>query len=401
MRIALLLAVLCPSAFAADLADLAIVGAKIFPAPDAAPLANATILIHDGKIAAVGPNVAVPKGANKLTCADCFVFAGFWNSHVHFTEPKWAAAATESAPVLTRELQEMLTHSGFTTVVDLASDIRSTSALRRRIESREVLGPRIYTAGSGLYPPAGIPYYLRDLPPQIRALLPQPSTAAEAAALVEKNIAAGADVLKLFTGSYVSPSHIKPMPLDVARAAVSVAHAKHELAFAHPSNLEGVRVALESGVDVLAHAPDTVEGIDDGLLTELVSHHMSMIPTLKLFSAEDSILRIRAIVAKFHQLGGSLMFGTDTGFVTDYDLSEEYQQLAVADLSFKDVLAMLTTEPVKRLGLKDEGRIAPGLRADLTVLSADPSSQNLMAFKQVRYTIRAGRVNFDRSQATP
>jgi imidazolonepropionase-like amidohydrolase len=377
------------------------VGAKIFPSPDDAPLANATILIHAGKIAAIGPNVAVPSGATKLTCADCFVFAGFWNSHVHFTEPKWATAATEAAPVLTRELQEMLTHSGFTTVVDLASDIRSTSALRRRIESGEVLGPRIYTAGSGLYPPNGIPYYLSDLPPQIRAALPQPSTPAEATAIVEKNIAAGADVLKLFTGSYVSPGHVKPMPLDVARAAVSAAHAKHQLAFAHPSNLEGVRVALESGVDVLAHAPDTVEGVDDALLAELVAHHMSMIPTLKLFSAEASILRIRAIVGKFHQLGGGLMFGTDTGFVTDYDLTEEYRQLALAGLSFKDLLEMLTTEPVKRFGLKDEGRVAPGMRADLTVLSADPSSQNLVAFKQVRYTIRAGRVIFDKSQATP
>jgi imidazolonepropionase-like amidohydrolase len=95
------------------------------------------------------------------------------------------------------------------------------------------------------------------------------------------------------------------------------------------------------------------------------------------------------------------MFGTDTGFVTDYDLTEEYRQLAIAGLSFKDVLAMLTTEPVKRFGLKDEGRIAPGLRADLTVLWEDPSSQNLVAFKQVRYTIRAGRVIFDKSQTAP
>jgi imidazolonepropionase-like amidohydrolase len=295
----------------------------------------------------------------------------------------------------------MLTRSGFTTVVDLASDIRGTSALRRRIQSGEVLGPRIYTAGSGLYPPNGVPYYLSDLPPQIRALLPQPSTPAEAAVIVEKNIAAGADVLKLFTGSYVSPGHVMPMPLDVARAAVSAAHAKHQIVFAHPSNLEGVRVALDSGVDVLAHAPDTVEGVDDALLADLVAHRMSMIPTLKLFAEESSILRIRAIVAKFHQLGGDLMFGTDTGFVTDYDLTEEYRELALANLSFKDVLAMLTTAPVQRLGLKDEGRVAPGQRGDLTILSADPSSQNLSAFRQVRYTIRAGRVIFDRSQTNP
>lgn len=372
----------------------------MFPSPDDVPLANVTILIHDGKIAAVGPSVTVPAGATKLACADCFVFAGFWNSHVHFTEPKWATAATDSAPVLTRELQEMLTHSGFTTVIDLASDMRSTSALRRRIEAGDVLGPRIFTAGAALYPPNGIPYYLSDLPPQIRALLPQPSSAAEATAIVEKNIAAGADVLKLFTGSYVSPGHVKPMPVDVARAAVAVAHAKHQIAFAHPSNLEGVRVALESGVDVLAHAPDTVEGIDDALLTELVAHQMSLIPTLQLFADESSILSIRSIVAKFHHLGGSLMFGTDTGFLTDYDLTEEYRELALANLSFKDVLAMLTTTPVARLGLKDEGRIAPGSPADLTVLSADPSSENLSAFTQVRYTIRGGRVIFDKSQTT-
>ncbi len=383
------------------MADLAIIGAKVFPSPDDAPLANATILIHDGKIAAVGPNVAVPAGATKLTCADCFVFAGFWNSHVHFMEPKWANAATETAAVLTRQLQEMLTHSGFTTVVDLGSDIRSTSALRRRVDSGEVAGPRIYTAGLPFYPPAGIPYYLSDLPPQLLAALPQPSTPAQAIASFEKNIAAGTDVLKLFTGSPVAPGSVKPMPLDVARAAVSAAHAKHQLAFAHPSNLEGTRVALESGVDVLAHAPDTVEGVDDGLLTELVSHHMSMIPTLKLFSDSSSILRIRAIVAKFHQLGGGLIFGTDTGFVTDYDMTEEYRELALAGLSFKDVLAMLTAEPVKRLGLQNEGRIAPGQRGDLTVLWADPSSQNLVAFKQVRYTIRAGRVIFDQSKPTP
>jgi imidazolonepropionase-like amidohydrolase len=380
-------------------ADLAITGAKVFPSPDAPPLTDAMVLIHDGKISAVGPNVAIPSGAIKLTCSGCFVFAGFWNSHVHFTEPKWTAAATASPEELTRDLQAMLTHSGFTTVVDLASDIRSTSALRRRIESGEVPGPRIFTAGSGLYPPNGVPYYLSDLPPEVRASLPQPSTPAEAAAIEKKNIAAGADVLKLFTGSYLAPDpdRIKAMPLDIARAAVAVAHAHHQLAFAHPSNLEGTRVAMEAGVDVLAHVPSEVEGIDDALIAELVAHHMSMIPTLKLFAESNRIARMRAIVLAFHQFGGPLIFGTDTGFVTDYDLTEEYRQLALAGLNFKHVLAMLTTAPVQRFGLKGEGRIAPGQRGDLTVLSADPSTQGLTAFTKVRYTIRAGSVIFGKN----
>jgi imidazolonepropionase-like amidohydrolase len=186
------------------------------------------------------------------------------------------------------------------------------------------------------------------------------------------------------------------MPLDVARAAVAVAHAHHQLAFAHPSNLEGVRIAMDSGVDVLAHAPDTVDGVDDALLAELVTHRMSMIPTLKLFSGESTIARIREIVFRFHQLGGPLIFGTDTGFVTDYDLTEEYRQLALAGLSFKDLLAMLTTAPVKRFGVKDEGQIEPGCRGDLTILSADPSTQGLTAFTQVRYLIRAGRIIYEK-----
>ncbi len=377
-------------------ADLAITGVKAFPAPDAAPVTNATVVIHDGKVSAVGKNAAIPPDATKLACSGCFVFAGFWNSHVHFTEPKWAAAATAPAPVLTRNLQAMLTHSGFTTVVDLASDIRSTSALRRRVDSGEVLGPRIFTAGSGIYPPHGVPIYLSNLPAEVRAALPQPSTPAEAEAIVRQNIAAGADVLKLFTGSYVTRSEIKPMPLDVARAAVAIAHAHHELAFAHPSNLEGVRIAMEAGVNVLAHAPDTVAGVDDAVIGQLVAHHMSMIPTLKLFSGESAIPCIREIVLKFHQLGGPLIFGTDTGFLADYDLTEEYRQLALAGLSWKEVLAMLTTAPVKLFGLKGEGRVAPGQRGDLTILSTDPSSQGLTAFTKVRYTIRAGKVIYQR-----
>ena len=106
---------------------------------------------------------------------------------------------------LTRQLQEMLTLSGFTTVVDTASFPDNTVALRRRVESGEVLGPRIYTAGSGIFPPHAIPYYVKDMPPEKLAQLLQPDTPAEAAADVRKNIAAGADIVKLFTGSIVAP----------------------------------------------------------------------------------------------------------------------------------------------------------------------------------------------------
>jgi hypothetical protein len=56
-----------------------------------------------------------------LDCSGLTITAGFWNSHVHFFERKWANAATIPAPELTRQLQEMLTRYGFTSVFDLGS----------------------------------------------------------------------------------------------------------------------------------------------------------------------------------------------------------------------------------------------------------------------------------------
>lgn len=393
MRTALLTLTLVAFSVGAHSQNLAIVGAKVYVSPDAQAATGVTVLVQNGKIAAVGKHVQVPAGTQALDCANCVVFAGFWNNHVHFTEDKWADAAHQPASKLTEQLQQMLTLSGFTTVVDTGSDPRNTPVLRRRIEAGEVSGPHIYTAGTPLYPPHGIPYYLGDLPPEIRALMPQPATPAQAVAAVQQNIAFGSDIVKLFTGSYVARGHVLPMPLDVAQAAVQAGHQHGQLVFAHPSNLEGVRVAMQSGVDVLAHAPDTVKGVDDALIHDLVAHHMAMIPTLKLFSGDSDIAAIRAIVAKFHQFGGPLMFGTDTGFVTDYNLTEEYRQLALSGLSFRDVLRMLTTTPAGRFHVSDrKGRISVGQDADLTVLSADPAAGDLTAFTRVRYTIRAGRI---------
>ena len=391
MRTALLSTLLLFSLCNARAQDLAIVGAKVYASPQAQPVDGTTILIHAGKIAAIGKKVAIPKGFSTVSCEGCVVFAGFWNTHVHFTETKWNDAASLPADTLTRQLQEMVTLSGFTTVVDTTSSPVSTTALRRRIESGEVLGPHIYTSAIGLYPPHGLPYYLH-LPPEVMAQLPQPNTPAEAAEDVRKNIAAGSDIVKLFTGSIVAPDRVVPMPLDIATAAVAAGHERGQLVFAHPTNLEGTRVAMQSGVDVLAHAPEWLQGIDDNLLHEMVTRHMSMIPTLKLFSQDSTIADIRSVVFKFHQFGGVIMFGTDTGFLTDYSMAEEYHQLALAGLTYRDVLAMLTTAPAQRFHVGEQkGRIAVGMDGDLTVLSADPASDPL-AFTRVRYTIRGGRI---------
>jgi len=378
-------------------ADVAVVHAKVYAAPGAKPLADATVLIHDGRIAAVARRVALPKGTTVLACDGCVVMAGFWNAHVHFIEPNWMGVATLAPATLERQLQDMLTHSGFTSVVDTGSDPNVTGELRRRIERGEVAGPHIRSAFLPLYPEHALPYYLDDLPPALRDSMPQPASPDEARETVAKNLDAGADITKLFTGSIVKPDQIQPMRVDIATAAVEESHRRGALVYSHATNLEGLRVALDSGVDVLAHAPEVVDGIDAALLQEMARKHVVIVPTLKLFSHDADIAGIRKLVLDAHRAGIRLVFGTDTGFLTDHDVGEEFRQLSLAGLGVDDILAMLTTTPAALFKVDGHaGRVARGMDGDLTILGADPMTAGVDAFSDVRYAIRAGKVLFDR-----
>jgi imidazolonepropionase-like amidohydrolase len=208
-------------------------------------------------------------------------------------------------------------------------------------------------------------------------------------------------VLKLFTGSWVAHGKVLPMPEANARAAVEVAHAHGQLAFAHPSNLAGVTVAMNSGVDVLAHAADDAEGVDARLLQTIVDKHMAMVPTLKMFATTVTknpgyLNPIYAEVRQFHADRGQLIFGTDVGYMTDYSTEDEFRALEQSGLNAMDILRMLTIAPAERFGVTDrKGTIAPGKLADIVVLSADPAS-DVTNFAKVQVTVRSGRVIYSR-----
>jgi imidazolonepropionase-like amidohydrolase len=377
----------------------ALVGAKIYPAPDAPAIENGIVLVQNGKITAVGINdkVHFPRGAKAIDCAGKTIVAGFWNSHVHFTEPKWNNAASLPAGQLTSQIQEMLTRYGFTSVVDTGSVPANTVALRKRVESGEALGPRILTAGSPLYPHNGIPYYvLETLPPEIIKLLNQPSTPEEAVREVDDDIAQGADIIKLFVVSWVKRNG-KPTPFpmkpEIVKAATDEAHRKGKLVFAHPSTIEGVELVLQGRVDVLAHTIEDPGNWTDPVVARLKAANVSLIPTLTLFSGDDDADGIRHEVKSFADAGGRILFGTDIGFITDYQaLTREFEFMSRAGLTFPQILASLTTNPAERFGFtKSTGRVAKGMDADLVVLDGDPA-KDIMAFSRVRMTMKAGRV---------
>jgi imidazolonepropionase-like amidohydrolase len=377
---------------------LAIRGARILPSPGAAPIEHGAVVLHGDRIHAVGTDVAVPADAPVVDAEGLTLTAGFWNCHVHFTEPKWGDASSGNAATLGDHLASMLTSRGFTTVVDAGSNPLVTVPLRARVLAREVPGPAILTAGSSVFPPGAIPFYVRDeLTWWQRYWVPEPATPAAARRAVAWNASHGSDLLKLFTGSYVARGQIVNMSEEVASAAVAAAHARRQLVFSHPSNVAGVEIARRSGVDVLAHPPDTTEGADESLVRSLVDRGMAMTPTLKMFETTVSTARayldpIDAIVRRFHELGGQLLFGTDVGYMADYRTEEEFRALTRCGLDGTAILAMLTTAPAARFGRAAvSGTVAPGRQGDVVLLDGDPT-RDLGAFSRVVATVRAGRV---------
>jgi imidazolonepropionase-like amidohydrolase len=382
---------------------------RLYVSPDAAPIDDAAILILDGKISAAGPAKDIPgRGAERLAGCDAgTVTAGFQNSHVHFTEAKFADAAAKEAPELAAAMTDMLNRFGFTTVIDTASNLANTVVLRERVEKGELPGPRILTAGFALYPRNGIPIYLRDLPPDLLEMLSQPASVEEALADVQANLDAGANATKLFLMTPQGGGRYAFMQPDIALAAADETHRRGLPVLAHPTDIEGINLAIEAGVDILVHTTigEGKTAWDATLIEQMRAKNMAVIPTLKLFPYElkrmelpervvdgattDAVEQVRS----YSKAGGQILFGTDVGYMTDYDPTEEYRLMARA-LTPMEILASLTTSPAARWKEdKARGRVAKGLDADLVVLDADPAA-NAENFAKVRCTIRAGRLTY-------
>jgi imidazolonepropionase-like amidohydrolase len=390
---------------------LAIVGAKIYPAPDADPIEDGVVVIDGSRIASAGPRsqTPVPASARVIDARGAVLTAGFWNCHIHLMTPDLLHSANAPASTVQRGLETMLNKWGFTTAFDLASSTENALALRRRIQSGEIAGPLILTVGDPFFPEGGTPIYVRQFLREQGWPDEEVATPEQAAARAARQLDRGTDGVKVFAGAIVGGKiGVLPMRVDIARAVIEEAHRRGKPAFAHPSNLAGINVAIESGVDILAHTT-AMDGDAAGtawspaLIARMRAHNMAVIPTMTLFeveakksgeSREDLAAVIRMItteVKDYSAAGGQILFGTDVGYTDAFDTTEEYRLMSAA-LDWRQILASLTTAPAMRFGFAaHSGRIAPGMTADLVLLNADPA-QDPTAFARVRDTIRSGHV---------
>ena len=382
-------------------------GGTIYANPTEEPIRDGVVLIAGGEIAEVGGRgfVKLPETVQSLDCSRFTITAGFWNSHVHFFERKWANVAAISASELGRQLQDMLTRYGFTSVFDLSSVWDNTRRLRDRIESGEVAGPRIRSTGEGLLPanPGLPPEPVLNLMGVMKTPLPEIADAAQAAVASRKLLDEGVDAIKLFVSS---PSKAS-LPESAIQAAVNEAHRSSKPVFVHPNRGADVLAAVRGGVDVIGHTTPASGPWDEAILAAMKEQGAALTPTLTLWkyllrhdristqekSVNTAIGQLRAWLAS----GGTVLFGTDLGAV-DYDPSDEYALMAEAGMSFRQILASLTAVPAERFGeSKQLGRIASGLQADLVVLKDDPS-KSIRALAGVQYTMRAGKIIYRASE---
>jgi imidazolonepropionase-like amidohydrolase len=393
-----LISLLAGHAVADDHRVLACVGGRVYPSPTGPPIEDAVVLIENGKISAVtssGHKHNLPVSAEKIDCKDKVIVAGFWNSHVHF-ETGWEEATNAPADKLEAHMQEMLTRWGFTTVWDLGSVPSNTMTIRRRVESGELPGPKILMAGD-IFPKNGHPVYL---PAEMQ--LPEAATPQEAEQMARQYMKMGLDGIKLFTGAYMGAKPTVNMDTVIVKAAVDVAHAQGKPVFAHPQNSTGVDNALAGGVDILAHTIPTEGQFTPAELLRMKQQHTALIPTLTLWTTvtQDSAVQDRLVKAGVDELkayfsqGGAILFGTDVGFISKYDTSQEFEFMGRA-MPWRDILASLTTNPAAFFKATTKGRVEKGMDADLVILDADPAG-DVRNFAKVACTIREGKVIYRR-----
>ena len=113
----------------------------------------------------------------------------------------------------------------------------------------------------------------------------------------------------------------------------------------------------------------------------LVAARMALTPTLTLWEfesrkgsisaadLEEGMERAAQQLNAFQRAGGDVLFGTDVGYTDVFDTTEEFKWMSRGGMTYRQILASLTTNPARRFGFdQHSGRVAKGYDADLVVL---------------------------------
>jgi imidazolonepropionase-like amidohydrolase len=374
-----------------------------------------TVVVTDGRITAMGPQVAAPAAATPIDLSKEWLMPGLMDAHTHLTltEVVGGSAPFESFYILESTAYRALRGlhnamdvlgAGFTTVRDVgnAADY-AMDDVRRAIDGGWYTGPTIITSGKIIAPYGGqshgIPpeqgrfwkyeYLDADSPDEMRKA-------------VRANLYQGAGVIKL-----VLDNNRYHYSVDEIRVAVEEAHHAGVPVSVHVFGGEAADNAIEAGVDSIEHGFFLTDAQlkrlhDKGIVlvsTDFPRAHLDVIGTSGGILPPPEVLAPKIIdrLRRAHRLGVRLVFGSDT--VMDVagrsraDLMFDY--LAVwreAGVPAAELLKAMTSEAAKLLRVEGErGRLAVGLAADLVAMPADPLADT-ESLRRIDFVMKNGHI---------
>ncbi len=380
-------------------------------------LADATIVMADGKIREMGPaaRVNAPANAQVVDLTGKTIIPGIINLHGHVGMVK---GLSQDLKNYTRENVEanLRTYAmyGVTTTTSLGTDSDLILQIRDEQRRGKLGGARVFTALQGFTTVAGYPTQA----PGVKGVAQEVATASQAKAWVNKLADKRADLVKMWVDSH--HGQFEKIPSEVYAAIIDQAHRRKLLAFAHVYELADAKGLAMAGIDVLAHSIRDAE-VDDELVDLLKQKEITAVPTLtreqstfcyadppawlddpfftrgttpEIIQGVKTNMKAQQsdpkIIAQGKQdlemamrnlktlsdAGVRIGFGTDTGPPGRFPGFFEHWEMELmveAGLTPIEVIQSFSKNASEALGIqKDFGTLAKGKAADLVVLDKNP-----------------------------